>query len=431
MKSDVDVNEALFPGSKDWINKYFHLVDKNIISFDNETNNSWDCTSCDDHITFIKHGILFGYSREPLFHQSSNANQWTKEEKIKYLLFESLIYIHLKKYKHLYKEYFIDEVISFYSLFMEKEDKSLINLNLFQTKTTPIAQLEKILEERITVKSSFISTNKWLNYIQNSFIFLDIILYEHYLNQSKEITADDLEKLKYNTLLSVIQATHADNEVSKTEKNIFYNFLNISGLPESRKNVLIDKIRNGIVKKDDYFQECFNSELFRHYLFDISLFIIYAAGEIEKDEKSFLEDFAAFLKIDEDEYSRADLTVQQFIIENEDLVPTVANNNVYSKMIDSLANRWIKIIGRNKDKFVSELADSKELLILLAKATKTDLSNEEKKKVKEQFKDLLKSVPSLAVFMLPGGAILLPVLLKIIPTLLPSAFRDNSIESGI
>jgi hypothetical protein len=38
-------------------------------------------------------------------------------------------------------------------------------------------------------------------------------------------------------------------------------------------------------------------------------------------------------------------------------------------------------------------------------------------------------MPSLAIFMLPGGAILLPLVLKIIPDLVPSAFRDNEIEN--
>ena len=48
--------------------------------------------------------------------------------------------------------------------------------------------------------------------------------------------------------------------------------------------------------------------------------------------------------------------------------------------------------------------------------------------MKSQFKDVLKSVPSLAIFMIPGGAILLPLVLKIIPDLLPSAFKENQID---
>jgi hypothetical protein len=48
--------------------------------------------------------------------------------------------------------------------------------------------------------------------------------------------------------------------------------------------------------------------------------------------------------------------------------------------------------------------------------------------VKSQFKDILKSMPSLAIFMLPGGALLLPIILKLVPDLLPSAFKENDVE---
>jgi hypothetical protein len=56
-----------------------------------------------------------------------------------------------------------------------------------------------------------------------------------------------------------------------------------------------------------------------------------------------------------------------------------------------------------------------------------ELTKEEKELVKTQFKDIVKSMPSLAIFMLPGGAFLLPLILKIIPDLVPSAFRDNEV----
>jgi len=56
------------------------------------------------------------------------------------------------------------------------------------------------------------------------------------------------------------------------------------------------------------------------------------------------------------------------------------------------------------------------------------LTKEEKDAVKTQFKDLAKSIPSLTVFMLPGGAILMPLLLRLIPDMIPSAFKENEID---
>ncbi len=66
--------------------------------------------------------------------------------------------------------------------------------------------------------------------------------------------------------------------------------------------------------------------------------------------------------------------------------------------------------------------------MLLGQSTYRDLNKAEKKQVKAQLLDICKSIPSLAIFMLPGGGVLLPLLIKFIPELLPSAFNDNRID---
>jgi len=66
---------------------------------------------------------------------------------------------------------------------------------------------------------------------------------------------------------------------------------------------------------------------------------------------------------------------------------------------------------------------------LIKKSTVQELTKEEKEQVKNQFMDIVRSMPTLAIFMLPGGALLLPLVLKIIPDLIPSAFRNNDIEN--
>ena len=38
-------------------------------------------------------------------------------------------------------------------------------------------------------------------------------------------------------------------------------------------------------------------------------------------------------------------------------------------------------------------------------------------------------VAAFAIFMLPGGALLLPLLIKLIPDILPSAFREDDDEA--
>ncbi|MFD0991927.1 LETM1 domain-containing protein [Tenacibaculum geojense] len=84
------------------------------------------------------------------------------------------------------------------------------------------------------------------------------------------------------------------------------------------------------------------------------------------------------------------------------------------------------LLQKNKARFLQELQESKELIFLLKKSITTSLTDEEKKKVKEQTLDICKGIPAFTVFMLPGGALLLPLLIKLIPTILPSSFREDN-----
>ena len=86
------------------------------------------------------------------------------------------------------------------------------------------------------------------------------------------------------------------------------------------------------------------------------------------------------------------------------------------------------LIKRNKKALLQELKQSKEAVYLIKKATHEKLSPEEKIKIRIQLLDICKSIPAFTVFMLPGGAILLPLLVRLIPDILPSAFQGDDDE---
>ena len=83
------------------------------------------------------------------------------------------------------------------------------------------------------------------------------------------------------------------------------------------------------------------------------------------------------------------------------------------------------LLKKNKRRLLKEIVQSKELVTLLKKSTSETLSEDEKHKIKEQLLDICKAIPAFTVFMLPGGALLLPLLIKLIPTILPSSFRED------
>ena len=84
-----------------------------------------------------------------------------------------------------------------------------------------------------------------------------------------------------------------------------------------------------------------------------------------------------------------------------------------------------ELLQKNKKILGKELQESKEAMSLIKKSTYSTLTNEEKEKVKVQMLDICKAIPAFAIFMLPGGALLLPLLIKLIPDILPTSFRED------
>lgn len=91
------------------------------------------------------------------------------------------------------------------------------------------------------------------------------------------------------------------------------------------------------------------------------------------------------------------------------------------------------IVKGNYPKLKEELKESKYLAFILWKASQGHtLSDDEKHAAKEQLKDLARVIPALGIFALPGGAILLPLLGKVLPwSLLPSAFRKKAEDVSV
>jgi hypothetical protein len=96
----------------------------------------------------------------------------------------------------------------------------------------------------------------------------------------------------------------------------------------------------------------------------------------------------------------------------------------WSAATDHVVQKVSEVVAGNLEALVTEIRETGELGQLVAKAAAGGvLSEDERRKVKEQLVDLAKAVPALALFAAPGGAILLPLLARLLPfSLLPSAW---------
>jgi len=416
----------LHPGSKGWINKYFDLVEKEHFQLVVERPTSIGIEHF-LHLTFGRTGIVFGYPSRLLFANSLNSSKWTLDEKLKVLLLESHLFIYLLNHKktETLKEDFINSLLQFYG---NHNSYSITKIFTFFLKESPEEKLENILTKRLEIKLNLLDNKLWVNYLSNAFVYLDVILFYDTLKGKKRGKISNYNDLALNSLTAISIAAFSDGLVEDQEKSMFKIFLASANLPDRLREIAMSQFKNGATF-DDFSALIQKNWLFKRFVLDISALTILAYSESVPEEKIFLTELCAFLDIPEKELDETLVMVGSFVLHNNKKVAFLKTSSSYEKMFSSLSRRWIKILGRNKDKLAIELKQSKELVSLIKKSAIKELTKEEKELVKTQFKDIIKSMPTLAIFMLPGGALLLPLVLKIIPDLIPSAFRDNEIES--
>jgi len=75
-----------------------------------------------------------------------------------------------------------------------------------------------------------------------------------------------------------------------------------------------------------------------------------------------------------------------------------------------------RLIIINKEAILMEVLSITGLMQLLMKTRNTDekWTREEKKEIKRHLKNIAKIVPTLAIFFLPGGSLLLPILADVL-----------------
>lgn len=415
------------PGSKGWINKYFELVHSGQIDLKRTRPKEYSRLHF-LHLTLGKSGIIFGFPLDMIFAKKIDDSNWTSEEKLKLLLFEAhlLVYIRTFKDKPLDKDDFIKSLIAFYKSHNATTIKKFFSIITRDSETT---LLENVLANRVDVKLNLLDNKWWVNSLSNAFVYLDVILYYDFIQKNQEQALLKYSVFAKNALTAITISAYADGTIEGKEKDMFNVFLASANLDEEYR----DKVKGGFkfgATFDDFDPVVHKHWMLKRFLLDIAALTIFSNHDAREEELAFLKRFATFLEIGDEEFDETLWMVESFLMKGKDKAVFLKNSSTYEKVYSSLTRRWVKILMRNKDKLSDELGKSKQLVMLVKKSATEDLSKAEKDQVKEQFKEIIKSVPALTIFMLPGGSLLLPILLKVLPDLAPSAFRDNQLEDG-
>lgn len=337
---------------------------------------------------------------------------WFKEEISKVALLNTLFDVFSITNPHLSSDDFIQEVVRFYHQ-MNPEGFSLFKKIL--PKNSSSLTLEKIIDERVQTNDSIISKN-FSHLVTNALLFIDVLAFRQYLLHG-EIPEKYLKKIEETIVNIVTLALKV-----KTNKSQYDDLL-IKLFEASIRYSKFSKI--AIQSLETLQLDYFTNELEHYYLLDIAGMALWSDGEIDNNESYFLYSLAETISVSDDFVNKSIESTDTFINKHKKEIPYFNYSNPVKHFYDHTTQSVVTLISRNKNRLVKELEQSKELMVLLAYSTRRDLDEKEKKKVKKQLLEICKTIPSLTIFLLPGGSLLLPILIKFIPTLLPSAFNEN------
>ncbi|MBC8753854.1 hypothetical protein H2O64_04180 [Kordia sp. YSTF-M3] len=389
------------PSAKGWIKKllaqyHAHIAQPTSYSLGEFYN---DLKSC---------GFIYGTNFRTLF-DKIDATDLTDEELCKVNMILSFLFIH-EKYNS--EKDFVESVTSFYNLI--DVYKSSFFEELFLGKKKSYDLLESMLNKRIAIDDNVITKN--FNYfITNTLLFVDVLAYEKYI-QTGEVTDLYLRNLEATIETIIFAALDLKKEKTTYDESLIKLF-EASFRYHNRTRLAYEDVLHFVT-----------NPLTKNYIIDLVCMTFWTDKMIDNQERDFLNRLGKDLKIPNETLLKATDDIHLFYTEHKDDIALLKSRNMVQSFYENSSNMVTKLINRNKKRLATELYESKELMILLTQSTTRSLTDEEQKRIKDQLLDIFKSIPSLAIFMLPGGMLLLPFVIKYIPNILPSAFDDNRVD---
>ncbi len=394
------------PSASGWIDKFGFLIEDNLDTYSDFRNL---------YGGLKKTGFVYGINvKVPRF--IVPEHKLSEDENAKINLLAALYFTFKIEKEKTDFDSFLESIFSFYRD-LEVSGLSFLSKLFVGNKTS--AKLEKLIDSRVYLEDNVLSKT-FNSIITNSLLFIDVLTYKYFLRKGKNVRphAQLLEYLVINTSYHALNS----KEKNKNDERLAQLFEASLTFVDFERQSFDGSYREKLLENSSHWEN--------RYILDVACLTVWEDKSLEYQESEFIFGIGKDLGFEEKTITRALEEVTAFFAKNAEIIPFLKDTNLAVQFYDSMAKVVDKLISRNSKRLKKELLDSKELMTLLTKSTVKDLTAQEKKKVQDQLLDIFKSIPSLAIFMLPGGAVLLPIFIKLVPKLLPSSFDDNRVDKS-
>lgn len=396
------------PSASGWIDKYFIMQ--------NAVSQTVFSTPEDFYFKIRQTGFIYGHVISFETTTKIETKGWVQNEIPKVALLNTLHAVYNFTEVESNPSKFISKAVAFYN------EMNPQGFNIFKKvlpNGSPSLNLEKIIDDRVQTNIDIISKN-FSHIMTNALLFVDVLAFRQYLIHG-HIPEKYLKKIE-EAVISLVSLSLKTKSQKSTYDDLLIKLFEASVRYSKFSKV---SVQNLAELNLDYFE----SELEKYYLIDMAGMALWSDGKIENEEAYFLHKLAQSVTVSDEFVKDSIESTDSFITVHRKDIAYFNYSNPVKHFYDQTTQSVITLITRNKNRLVKEIVQSKELMILLALSTRRDLDEKEKKKVKKQLLDICKSIPSLTIFLLPGGSLLLPILIKFIPKMLPSAFNENLDEN--
>lgn len=386
------------PSTGGWITKLLKLLSQNHL-FLNQSEVSF-------YYRLQESGFIYG-NHKAVIVPLTDSVQLTDEEICKINLFTALYITH---YKSNCNQSFLENIIEYYKGINGYRSSSF---NIFPNRYSNTV-IEKIIHRRVQIDDNILIKN--FNYfVINALLYIDVLGYKKFIAK-KSISINYIKKLEASIAKIVLDVLHSKINKTSYDESLIKLFESSMRFHDNTRTTQKEAIKN--LKSDHE----------KWYLFDIACMSTWSEKIINKKEQQFLHSLGKKLQLSEKLISNSIISVNKFYEKNKDDVFLLSSQNIVKNFYRNSSKIIYKLVVRNKKRLKKELQQSKRLMALLSQSTNRTLTNKENEELQDQLFNIIKTIPSLAIFLLPGGAILLPIFIKLIPKLLPSTFDDNRVE---
>ena len=292
-----------------------------------------------------------------------------------------------------------------------------------------LTQFEEELLDSVTLKGYSSLGNRQNNFAFSKLYFFLLWTRAEAKNDKSEPEAFlEMDKeLREEMILTFAALIWANDYVDSTEQQVIEKYIEQTKLTEAKQNKLNQRILEPLKIEDIHCS--ITSEIISSYFVEQLILLSLIDNQEAWQERELIEKISLKLELTSEKLEQLYFTVAEFFSVHNERLEFLKNNAAARQFQDYMNDKVVKLVKKNVDKIMNEIEETKELSELLLKATTKPLTAEEKQKVQEQLIDVAKSIPALAIFALPGGGILLPVLIKVLPfNILPSSFQDEPVS---